>query len=246
MTDFFEPFIEYGPQEAEKRELGQAKNLAEAAAETIGLSHYIWSTLPSSAILSQGKYHTPHFESKASVDEYILKQFPELASKTTFLWVAYYAYNLTFPLFTPNLLKTSGKYGWVQPAGPSTPITTIADQRRNVGIFVEAILRQPALTRGRYVHAEVETLTNGELLERWGKVTGKSTVYVPSTLEAYNQLFPAWGLEMGVMLQFWEAVGEASWSKPGVSLLHKEDLGIDAARLTGVDMALAQIDWTKL
>lgn len=238
--------MKYGPQEAEKREFAQAKNVAEAAAETIGLSHYIWSTLPSSATLSQGRYHTPHFESKSSIDEYILKQLPELASKTTFLWVAYYASNLTFPLFTPNLLKTSGKFGWVQPAGPSTPITTIADQRKNVGIFVEAILRQPVLTRGRYVHAEVETLTNGELLERWGNVTGKSTVYIPSTLEAYNQLFPGWGLEMGVMLQFWEAVGEASWSKPGVTLLRKEDLGIDAARLTGLDTTLAQIDWTML
>jgi hypothetical protein len=116
MTDFFEPFVKYGPQEAEKRELAQAKNLSEAAAETSGLSHYIWSTLPSSAILSKGKYHTPHFESKASVDEYILKQFPEL-TKTTFLWIAYYANNLTFPPFTPNLLKTSGKYGWYSPLG---------------------------------------------------------------------------------------------------------------------------------
>ncbi|KAJ5881209.1 uncharacterized protein N7473_012262 [Penicillium subrubescens] len=213
MTDFFEPFVKYGPQEAEKRELAQAKNLSEAAAETSGLSHYVWSTLPSSAILSKGKYHTPHFESKASVDEYILKQFPEL-TKTTFLWIAYYANNLTFPPFTPNLLKTSGK--------------------------------QPALTRGSYVLAEVETLTNGELLERWGKVTGNSTVYIPGTLEAYNELFPAWGLEMGVMLQFWEAVGDASWSRPGATLLRKQDLGIDTARFTGLDAAWAQIDWKKL
>lgn len=89
----------------------------------------------------------------------------------------------------------------------------------------------------------METLTNGELLERWGKVTGRSTSYIPSTLEAYNQLFPAWGLEMGVMLQSWEAVGEASWSKPGVMLLRKDDLGIDTAQLTGLDTAFAQVDW---
>jgi hypothetical protein len=92
----------------------------------------------------------------------------------------------------------------------------------------------------------VETLTNGELLERWGKVTGNSTVYIPGTLEAYNELFPAWGLEMGVMLQFWEAVGDASWSRPGATLLRKQDLGIDTARFTGLDAAWAQIDWKKL
>ncbi|KAL5341435.1 hypothetical protein BJX70DRAFT_358784 [Aspergillus crustosus] len=243
VTDFFEPFMKYGPEEAEKRELIQATNLAEAAAETAGLSHYIWSTLPSSAKLS--KYHTPHFESKATADEHILNRLPELAAKTTFLWVSYYASNLTFPLFTPNLIKTSRQYGWVQPVGPSTPITTIGDQRKNVGLFVEEILRQPQLSKGRYVLAEVETLTQGEVLERWGKVTGNSTVYIPTSLETFDKLFPAWGLEMGVMLQYWEAVGAKSWSKPGVSVLKKEDLGIDASRLVGFDDALVKIDWTQ-
>ncbi|EAW12223.1 NmrA/HSCARG family protein [Aspergillus clavatus NRRL 1] len=244
VTNFFETFMKYGPAEAEKRELVQAKNLAEAAAATSGLHHYIWSTLPSSAALSQGKYHNPHFESKATVDEYILKDLPDLAAKTTFLWVTYYASNLTFPLCTPSLLQTSGQYAWVQPAVGETPITTIGDHRKNVGIFVEAIFRQPQLTRGgKYVLAEVETLTNQALLERWSKVTGKSTVYVPSTVEAYNKLFPDWGLEMGAMLKFWEELREASWKKPGVTPLRKEDLGIDVSRLTGLEAAIAQINW---
>ncbi|KAL3442799.1 hypothetical protein BJX65DRAFT_321076 [Aspergillus insuetus] len=246
VTNFFEPFMQSGPEEAEKHEFVHAKNLADAAASTSGLAHYIWSTLPSSAKPSQGKFHTPHFEAKAAVDEYILTSLPALASKTTFLWVAYYAANLTFPLFTPNLLKTSGQYGWVQPVSGATPITTIGDQRKNVGVFVEAILRQPLLTLGRYVLAEVETLTNEALLQRWGKVTGKSTVYIPSTLDAYNALFPAWGLEMGVMLQFWEDARERSWSKAGVEVLQKEELGIDFSRLTGLEAALGQVNWNSL
>ncbi|KAL4868455.1 hypothetical protein BDV12DRAFT_197326 [Aspergillus spectabilis] len=212
--------MKYGPEETEKHELVQAKNLAEAATETDGLSHYIWSTLPSSAKLFT--YHTPHFESKASADEYFLSNLPELAAKTTFLWVPYYASNLTFPLFTPILLKTSGQYGWVQPAGASTPITTIGDQRKNVGIFVEAVIGQPELAKGRYVLAEVETLTNGELLERWGEVTGNSTLYIPSSLNAYDKLFPSWGLDTGVMLQFWEAAGAKSWSKASVTIAEGE------------------------
>jgi hypothetical protein len=65
-------------------------------------------------------------------------------------------------------------------------------------------------------------------------------------IEAYNQLFPVWGLEMGVILQLWEAVREASWSKSRVTLLHEEDLGIDTARLTGLDSTLAQTDRNKL
>ncbi|KAE8356291.1 hypothetical protein BDV28DRAFT_127341 [Aspergillus coremiiformis] len=247
VTDFIEPFMKFGPDEAKKQELAQAKNLAEAAAATTSLSHYVWSTLPSTSTLSHGKYPTPHFESKAMADEYIRKELPGLAAKTTFLWITYYASNLTFPLFTPNLLKSSGQYGWVQPVEGSTPITVVGDQRKNVGIFVNAILQKPDLTRGgQYVLAEVETLTNQQLLERWGKVTGKPVTYIPTSVDAYNALFPKWGLEMGVMLESWNAAGDQSWSKPGVTPLRKEDLGIDAAQLTGLDSALRQIDWSVL
>ncbi|KAH8690176.1 putative hscarg dehydrogenase [Talaromyces proteolyticus] len=247
VTDFIEPFMKYGPEEAEKIELVQATNLAQAAAATDSLSHYIWSTLPSSAKLSQGKYLTPHFESKAAVDEYILKELPDLAAKTTFFWISYYASNLTFPPFTPNLLRSSGQYGWIQPVDGSTPITTVGDERKNVGLFVKAILQNPKLTRGgKYVLAEVETLTNQQVLESWGRATGKPVTYIPTTLDAYDSLFPKWGREMGVMLEFWNAAGKDSWSKPGVTPLHKEDLGIDVVKLTGLETALGAIKWKGL
>ncbi|KAL5047496.1 hypothetical protein BDW71DRAFT_196631 [Aspergillus fruticulosus] len=177
------PFMKCGPEEAEKLEL-------------------IQSTLPLSAKPAQNKFHTPHFEAKAGVDEYIFNEPPALAAKTRFLWVAYYAASLTFPLFTPNLIKASGQYGKVQPIQGSTSITT------------------PSLTlAGKYVLAEAETLTNEALLERWGKITGKST--------------------------FSGAAWETSWSKPGVTALRKEDLGIDVLRLTGLDAALLQTDWNR-
>ena len=41
----------------------------------------------------------PHCDSKAIVDQHIFDNLPELAKKTTFLWVGYYASNLAyFPL----------------------------------------------------------------------------------------------------------------------------------------------------
>lgn len=82
-------------------ETAQGINLAKAAAATSTLKHYIWSTLPNGKKLSNGKYVIPHFESKNKVEEYI-RSDPNLLAKTTFLWVAFYASNYFFPMYTPN------------------------------------------------------------------------------------------------------------------------------------------------
>jgi hypothetical protein len=103
VTDFFEPFAAKGPEEAIKVESAQGINLAKAAAATPTLKHYIWSTLPNGKKISGGKYVVPHFEAKNQIDAYI-KSDPELLAKTTFVWVTFFASNLFFPMFTPNLL----------------------------------------------------------------------------------------------------------------------------------------------
>ena len=73
--------------------------IATAASKTASLTHYIWSSLPSCEKTSGGKFPVPHCDSKAIVDQHILEKLPELAKKTTFLWVGYYASNLAyFPL----------------------------------------------------------------------------------------------------------------------------------------------------
>ena len=84
-------------------ETAQGINLAKAASATPTLKHYIWSTLPNGSKVSGGKYVVPHFEAKNKIDAYI-KSDPVLLPKTTFLWVAFFASNIFFPMFTPNLV----------------------------------------------------------------------------------------------------------------------------------------------
>ena len=73
--------------------------IATAASKTASLKHYVWSSLPGGEKTSGGKFSVPHCDSKATIDEYIFDKLPELAKKTTFLWVGYYASNLAyFPL----------------------------------------------------------------------------------------------------------------------------------------------------
>lgn len=244
VTDFFEPFAAHGPEKAMEVEVSQGQNLANAASKTPSLKHYIWSTLPNGKEISKGKYLVPHFEAKNKIDAYV-KTLPELYAKTTFLWVTWYAANYSFPMFTPVLVPTSGKYLQIGPAPSSTPILSIGDARSNVGVFTNAILSQPALTYKRYVLASVEESTVGKLFEDWGKKLERQTAYVQvNSVDEYDNVWPAWGREMGVMMAFWGEERNNSWS--GQDALTRKDLGLESTKFVGIEEAYGKIDWAAL
>lgn len=103
VTNFFDTFHINTPEDTQEVETKQARNLADAAAQTSTLEHYVWSTTPSSLDVSNGKHSVPHFNSKSAVDKYI-KSKPALLEKTTFLVCAFYANNMQWPLLVPNKL----------------------------------------------------------------------------------------------------------------------------------------------
>jgi len=241
VTDFFEPFATSGPSTAIGVESAQGINLARAASATPTLKHYIWSTLPNSASISNGKYVVPHFEAKNRVDAYI-KSDHKLYAKTTFLWITFYASNFLYPMFTPNLLKSSGKYIQLSPAVASTPMHTIGDTRANVGAFVTAILRRPEVSLGKFVLAKTATVSAGEVLATWSRATGHTAEYAQVSLEQFDRFWPAWGLEMGVMMAFWDEAKEQSWS--GEEIVGAEELGVDVRELVGLEEAFKGIDWS--
>jgi hypothetical protein len=61
-----------GQSAAEKLEHDHGMNLVRAAAETKTLKHLVWSTLPDSDLISEGKWKVPHFMSKQGANAYIL------------------------------------------------------------------------------------------------------------------------------------------------------------------------------
>lgn len=243
VTDYFEPFISSGPSAALATEVMQGKNLATAAASTPSLKHYIWSTLPNAKDISNGKWVIPHFEGKNVVDAYIQNELKDsLWGKTTFLWVGFYGSNLMLDLYRPTYLKTAGKYVWLQPSSPNTPIAHIGDQTTNIGPFVLSIISQPTLTLpGKFVFACAETMTQEQTLEKWSKVTGKQAVCVKVDLDDFEKLFGVLGREMGEMMIFWEEAGEKSWS--GEEVLMGKDLGVETGSLVSVERVWEGMDW---
>lgn len=64
-----------GQRAAEELESTHGMNLVRAAAETKSLKHLIWSTLPDSSVIGQGKWNIPHFMSKQAANAYILGEY---------------------------------------------------------------------------------------------------------------------------------------------------------------------------
>ncbi|KAK9244292.1 hypothetical protein V1506DRAFT_578785 [Lipomyces tetrasporus] len=223
-TNFFEPFATSGPEVAMQVEYTQGVNLAKAASATTSLEHFVWSTLPDRKAISNGEWTVPHCDAKAQVDVFIKKD-KALLAKTTFLWTGFFAETLHHPMFVPNLLQSSGKHIWLQPAPPSTPVFTIGDHTINIGHFVHAIIQQPNLTlSGKYVFATTETTTMGKLLDHWSEITGKETEYLQISLEEYDRLWPMWGMEVGRDLRCWDEFGAESWGSE--KWMGREELGL--------------------
>lgn len=144
--------------------------------------------------------------------------------------------------------KTIGKYVQLLPVPADTPMDTIGDVGKNLGIFASAIFAQPEKTWGKYVLASVETTTMGKFLQYWSEGTGKESLYVQlASVQEYENIFPMWGTLEGNALKFWEEYPDQSWvNVDGVQVLTKNDLKIDEKEFVGVKETVEGQDWSKL
>ncbi|KAF1991991.1 NmrA-like family protein-like protein [Aulographum hederae CBS 113979] len=216
LTNFFEPFLTADAEEAIKVEELQGTNLAKAALKTMSLEHYVWSTLPDTKRITDGEIEVPHFAAKSRVNTFI-KKHEELAKKTTLFFVASYASNILSPVFKPIEVPAANLNIQLHPVGPSTPHTLLGSPT-NIGLFVLAVLHQPSLTLSPStpaVLAATEILSYAKYLELWGKVAGKRTAYVQTTLGDTEKVWGKWASEIGAMSLFWEKAGSRAWEASG-------------------------------
>lgn len=232
-TNFFEPFIKYGNEEAIDIETRQGINIAKAAAATPTLEHFVWSTLPNAYRISDGRFAIPHYVSKNRIDDFI-KADLILLQKTTFLWVPTYASNMNYPFYQPFPIPTAGKnrYIQVQPTPASVQFPMIGDATINIGLFVRAIIEQPKKTLGgKFVNGITDIMTAGEMLATWASVRGVEVEYVQIDKATYYSLWPQWGKAMNNMHEYLEWAKHRSFSGED-GILSMEDLGIVGLRDT--------------
>lgn len=240
-TNFFEALPTLGVEKSMEIETRLGCNLADAAAATASLEHYVWSTLPNSRKNTGGKVVVPYYESKNRVDDHIKTHHPQLLRKTTFLWLGWYAGNMNYPWYRPSEVHTAGdgrSYIQLLSVPPSVKIPLLGDERVNSGLFVRAILDRPELTLPAKAVAGVdEQLTLSEVTQAYGKAQGINVRCVQISKTDYMELWPAWGELMDVSHSYMEVMDGKGFSSVDEDVLSKKDLGVEG--LVGTAKAFA-------
>ncbi|KAK5740682.1 hypothetical protein LTR17_004487 [Elasticomyces elasticus] len=241
VTNYFDAFPGVPEAQATEVEAKMAINLANAAAATAGLKHYIWSTLPNTRKMTGGKVIVPHYEAKNRADDHI-KSMPELHKKTTFLWIPWYGQNIFYPFYQPFAIPTldPGTLYQFESTSPHVTWKVAGDVTVNVGLFVKAILAQPEKTlNGAAVVAASDDMTPQEIVSAWAAPQGKKGAVIQLNRQAYHDLWAPWTAVMDLSQQYFEMMGDKSFTGESV-VLTKADLGVEGLVGTAEFFAKAQ------
>lgn len=165
-----------------EREVQHSKNAANAATGISTLERFVYSALGPMKEASGGKYaHSYHWESKAAAVNYIEKEQPELAKKTSFIYPGAYSTNA---FLLPKRNPESGEYSMVLP-GPATMEMPIIDAPGSTGLFVRALIEDEK--PGVKLMAYDSLMTMGEVLATWSRVSGTEAKFVQMTLQGMHE-----------------------------------------------------------
>ncbi|KAI0159804.1 NAD(P)-binding protein [Xylariaceae sp. FL1272] len=164
-------------------EILHGKNAAAAAAGVPTLEKFIYSALGPMKRASEGKYYrSMHWETKSAIVDYIENEQPELAKKSSFIYIGGYTTN-QFLLPRPN--PATGEYVMIAPC-PATTRMPIIDAQNSPGPFVRALVEDEA--PGKKLLAYDSYLNVDQVAEVWSKVTGKPSKYIGMTMEAVHHM----------------------------------------------------------
>ncbi|VUC32891.1 unnamed protein product [Clonostachys rosea] len=230
MTNFFESLSSFGIEMSMQKETALGINLANAAADTDSLEHYVWSTLPNSRENSGAKAIVPYYESKNQVDRHI-KSIPHLLQKTTFVWFAWYISNLQYPIYRPTPVNgMDGAKSFIQVLGvpPATLVPVMGDEKKNIGLFVKSILEQPHKTLpGKIVSGVTEHLSFEKILTHLAPGDQTKAHSLQISKEGYSRLWPMWGEVLHLTHEYFAQVGSESFTSTEQHVLTKDDLNVE-------------------
>jgi uncharacterized protein YbjT (DUF2867 family) len=188
---------------AKDLEIGQGKHLANACV-TAGVSHLIWSTLPSATEVSNGKLtHVGHFDAKAEVETYIRT----LPIKATFFSPGVFMQNFA-SYFQAH---PDGQGGFVirNFVNPSTTLPLI-DITSDAGRYIAAILQYPHETYSKFILAAAGIWTFQDAVDIMSRISGKRVYYQQIPEDQWKQFLPEhMAREMSEMMILFQDYGYA-------------------------------------
>ncbi|KAK5132627.1 hypothetical protein LTR08_008826 [Meristemomyces frigidus] len=239
----FDNLMQVGPEAAAEKEYQEMLNVATAASKITSLEHLILHTLPSGVKMAVKEFYVPHMDTKDRAADKIKSSLPDLAQKTTFLWIGLFVSNFwTFPMMRPTELPNSyGSHIYTQPCAGTTYLNISGNVEHNLGSFVNAVLRKPEISLpAKYALVYTNAMTIDEMLAVWSEVTGKRVTFVQCTSAEYESLWGPYGKELALQFKALEA-------QPDWTVAHKPNVitGIPEGDLVDLRAALT-LDKEKL
>ncbi len=134
---------------------------AVEAAKAAGVEHYIWSTLPDVADISNEAFNVPHFTNKAKVDAVVesadFKWF-------TFVEPPFYYQNLTGPLYVPQP-GPDGTPTWSQPMSPNARGIHIGDISELGNVVAGAFEHPDEVGQGQHLSLAGDLMSWKDIVE---------------------------------------------------------------------------------
>jgi hypothetical protein len=240
-TDFVPGFVQYGSERGRDIEAEQGRNVARAAQATPTLEHFIWSTLPSTSVASNGKYTCANFEGKSAANDFI-RTLPDLLAKTVFVMIGWYDSNFNYPCYKPIWVEEANRYVILGDYNSDAALIYIGDVEKNLSPFIKAISEQPEKTKnGAIVLAYTDKIGFEELLKRWAKAQGKEAAYVSTSYETISLLYPEW-TKLADMTRWMGEFKDTYWSYKKGDFLSYEDLGIPFSDFVPMDESLKYLE----
>jgi len=178
-------------------EIAQGK-FAIQAAKGVGVSHFIWSTLPDVEKISNGKFDVPHFTGKAKVDLLVIEAGFE---NYTFVQPPFYFQNLTGQMGTQT--QQDGSIGWTLPIDPKVKGIHMSDINDLGKVVAGAFLNPETTGNGRYLSLATELCSFDDILDAY-KANNKEYSFTQVPGEVFSTFFQGAG-EIAQMLAYFEA-----------------------------------------
>lgn len=196
MTNFTDPAVLANP----KLEIELGNRLVDAAVSN-NVKYFIWSTLPSSNEISNGKYKVTHMDNKAEVTSYARSR---QSLKSIFVHVPFYLQNFFYVLHD----APEGRFvQWPMPATRTIDYIDITD----LGKVVAAVLEAPEQHVNRDILVSAGQASGNDFAAAFTKVTGKQTIYRQISREEYLALLAnlpkALSESMDQMMQYYSEYG---------------------------------------
>ncbi|WPH03895.1 NmrA-domain-containing protein [Acrodontium crateriforme] len=146
------------------------------AAKRVGVSHYIYSSMPDHSVFGEDWRGLPMWASKFAIENYVR----QIGIPATFVYTGIYNNNFTslpYPLFQMEL-QPDGSFVWQAPFHPNDPLPWL-DAEHDVGPTLLQIFKMGANHwKGQRVTLAFEKLTPVQCCARFSRGVGRPVNYV--------------------------------------------------------------------